>query len=181
MECPHCSLLQFSSLTQISWIWANLLYFSWERPLRKTPGETLSLDLVHPVWLQYQACDSILAFALLFSIWPGHWQLLCGLWTSCPHKWVGEQERDYGLQAALSCMLPAWRGYPEQSQHKTWCSPKTWRWKLVLQVMIKVHSSWDLSLKCTPLWPSISGFTMQGLKNASQNFSGRCWWLKESK
>lgn len=74
MECPHCSLLQFSSLTQISWIWANLLYFSWERPLRKTPGETLSLDLVHPVWLQYQACDSILAFALLFSIWPGHWQ-----------------------------------------------------------------------------------------------------------
>lgn len=120
MECPHCSLLQFSSPTRISWVLLNLVYFSWERPLQKTPGET--------VWVLCTPCDFntrlVLALTLGIAVLPFAASLasmLCGQQTSCPHKWFEEQERDCGLQVALGCMLPAEGGYPEQSHWKAWC------------------------------------------------------------
>lgn len=80
-----------------------------------------------------------------------------------PHKWVEEQQRHYGLKAALGCVLLGRlsRTEPRGGMMPS-CSPKTWRWQPVLQGLIEVHSAWDASLKCTPLWPSISGFTVEG-------------------
>lgn len=87
----------------------------------------------------------------------------CHLWARCAHKWVEEQERHYCLQAALGCVLQG-----SLSRAEPWggtmpsCSLKTWRWQPVPQGSTKVHSAWDASLKCTPFWPFISGFTVEG-------------------
>lgn len=100
-----------------------------------------------------------LTYALPFSLLPGLWQP-CNLWTSCPHKWVEEQERD-GPALYIACWGRLSRAETLEGMMSC-CSPQTWMWQPVLQDVTKVHSSWDPSPKCTPLWPSISGFTVQG-------------------
>lgn len=110
----YCSLAPLFKFHALEATWDT---FSWEIPLKKTSGETVCLSLVHSTWLHYKACASNRNLCIIVR--PLGRLLaaqLCDLLPNCTHKWVEEQERNYGVQATLGCMLPAGEGYPEQSQ-----------------------------------------------------------------
>lgn len=78
------------------------------------------------------------------------------------HREAGDTPRLSGSPGLCVDCWGRWFRAEQPEAMMSCCSPKTWRWQPALQGVPKGRSSWGPWLKCTPLWPSISGFTVQG-------------------